>query len=153
VAISASVGPLPDLEAEADAQIGREMRAAWRYLGKKGRQPKNAVDAVLGLGDYLRNKDERLSDIGRFQRSHPAFREWWRRVRVCCDGCDDGYLVVRKRWGRNIRFAGCSRYTETGCNFTMGSRDYARLKAEIILDLGRGVEPSHAFFVRDLAAS
>jgi hypothetical protein len=105
---------------------------------------------VLGLADYLRAKDEWLTDIGRFQRGHAAFGDLSRRLRVCED-CD-GYLVLRKRWGHNYRFAVCNTYTKTGCTFTRGSRNYARLKSQIILELGRGHEPEHPFSIRDRAA-
>jgi len=141
-------GASPELDAEADAAIGHEMREAWRYLAKRGRRPKGIVDCVLGVGDYLRIKGEWLTDVGRFKRTHPDFSRLWFALRLCCELCD-GYLVVRGRRDRKYKFAGCSQFVESGCTHTLGSREYAQRKADVILAIMCGIEPPQAFFMRN----
>ena len=133
-------------EPATEYALQRELRAAWAYLERRGKRPQSAADAVAGLSEYLAHQDAKFSEIGNIARTCPGFGLLYRRVRMRC-GCGNGYLVVRKRWGHNYRFAGCSTYTASGCKFTIGSRDYTRIKSAVVLAIVRGETPEHDFFM------
>jgi hypothetical protein len=73
--------------------------------------------------------------------SDSVWQRLWRSVRLRCQWCD-GYVVLHHRNDRQYKFAGCSNYTNDNCHFTLGSREYTRQKADVILALYAGNEPT-----------
>lgn len=97
----------------------------------------------------------RIAEVGELARSHPDWHPYYRRVRLRCHGCADGYLVYKAKGKGAARtaYAFCDKsFDNRACTWSIGGPKYLREKTRIVHALVTGktpVEPLWAFFLLD----